>query len=423
MSAPRPPSPAVRVLTAAERLAARAVIGAAADDHTHDAAAIVTGVVAPARLGTGTADSMTVLYGDGTWDTLPAAAVADGDKGDVLVSAGGTVWDLDPTVVTAAGRALVDDATAADQRTTLGLGTMATEAASDYVLASGFAEGVDDQVAAMLVAGANITLTYNDAGGTLTIDAAGGGGGGVSDGDKGDITVSGAGTVWEFDPAVVTAAGRALLDDASASAQRTTLGLAAIAASGSASDLVSGTAPTARLGTGTADGTTFLRGDQTWAVPSGGGGGGAWTTVVKTTDEVRISTTTLASDSKLFTGALAVSKIYALRARIFYTTNATPDIKYRLWDFTGIHNYIAVHRRTSLAGGAAGTDNETTHTLAGIPATVALGGGTGVGIIELDAIVSTLDAGRIQFEWAQNFSNVNAATILAGSYLEYMQVN
>jgi len=45
----------------------------------------------------------------------------------------------------------------------------------------------------------------------------------------------------------ITAAGRALLDDADSSAQRTTLGLAAIAASGSASDLASGTVPLARI--------------------------------------------------------------------------------------------------------------------------------------------------------------------------------
>lgn len=37
---------------------------------------------------------------------------------------------------------------------------------------SDFAESVDDRVAALLVAGTNITLTYNDGAGTLTVDAA-----------------------------------------------------------------------------------------------------------------------------------------------------------------------------------------------------------------------------------------------------------
>lgn len=68
-----------------------------------------------------------------------------------------------------------------------------------------------------------------------------------------------------------TAAGRALMDDVDAAAQRTTLGLAAVASSGSAADLSTGTIAAARLGSGTANSSTFLRGDNTWQTISGGG--------------------------------------------------------------------------------------------------------------------------------------------------------
>ena len=81
----------------------------------------------------------------------------------------------------------------------------------------------------------------------------------------------------------ITTAGKALLDDANAAAQRTTLGLGTAATSNTgdfaaashthaAGDIASGTVATARLGAGVADNTTYLRGDQTWATPSGGSG-------------------------------------------------------------------------------------------------------------------------------------------------------
>lgn len=51
--------------------------------------------------------------------------LTDGDKGDIIVSGGGTALNIDPTVLTASGRALTSAVTVVAQRGALGLGSAA----------------------------------------------------------------------------------------------------------------------------------------------------------------------------------------------------------------------------------------------------------------------------------------------------------
>jgi len=84
-------------------------------------------------------------------------------------------------------------------------------------------------------------------------------GGGVSDGDYGDITVSSSGTVWNIDAA--------------------TVGVTELSA------------------TGTPSATTFLRGDNTWATPNNNPEG--WTTIIKSANQDVTNSATLVTDTDL----------------------------------------------------------------------------------------------------------------------------
>ncbi len=208
------------------------------------------------------------------------ALQGDGDKGDITVSGTGATWTIDNGVVTfakmqavgtnillgndssgvtiqdipctPAGRALIDDADASAQRTTLGLGALATQGDGDKgditVSSSGATWTIDPAtvtVAKISATGSPSGTTFLRGDGAWATPTAN-----VADGDKGDITVSGSGATWTIDASTVT--------------------IAKISA------------------TGTPGATTYLRGDGSWSTvpaPSDGnkgditvsGGGTTWT--------------------------------------------------------------------------------------------------------------------------------------------------
>jgi hypothetical protein len=125
--------------------------------------------------------------------------VSDGDKGDITVSGGGTVWTIDAGAVTLADMANLSANSIIGNNT----GSAATPIALTQAQVTAMLNQFSSTLQGVVPASGGGTTNFLRADGTWAAPT-GGGGGGVTDGDKGDITVSGSGATWTIDNQAVT---------------------------------------------------------------------------------------------------------------------------------------------------------------------------------------------------------------------------
>lgn len=209
------------------------------------------------------------------------------------------------------------------------------------------------------------------------------GGGSVSDGDKGDVTVSGSGATWTIDNDAVTYAKIQNVTDARL------LGRSA----GS-----NGDAQEVTVGIGLTLASAALAADTQ--------------IIWKTADETVNNSATLQDDDHL-TVSLLASSTYWFQFELFYSTAAAADFQFvPAYTGTTTNNF---HLTTfSVPAGTTSTREEVHTSFAGYSATATTGTH---GYVKVEGIYQTNATGTLKMQWAQNTADVSDTKVLKGSRL------
>lgn len=285
---------------ASDELATDSVITAKIANNAVTNAKIATGAVSATSIASDAVTTAKIIDDAVTYGKIQNVSTSDVVLGRASAGSG----SIEEIPITAAGRALIDDPDPAQQRITLGLGSLATQSGTFSGTHSGDSSGTNtgDQVISLTGAisgsgtGTFATSINLGAVGTPQLADAAVTYEKIQSTSTGNVLLGrSAGTAGPIEEIALTSAGRALLDDVDAAAQRTTLGLGSLAtATGTWTNgsSFSGTSS----GTNTGDQTITLTGDVT------GTGTGSFATSIASAS---------ITDSKLATNSVTSDKINA----------------------------------------------------------------------------------------------------------------